>query len=83
MLWLTGLVWSLKDGSLWSFDIRSPVAFLRQVGWPKVRVVVILTPSVFSFFQKIFAGKTDALSKILQIVAMQLIQVSRAGLSYE
>jgi hypothetical protein len=36
---------------------------------------------VRSFFQKIFAGKTDALSKILQIVAMQLIQVRRPSAS--
>ncbi|KAJ9102521.1 hypothetical protein QFC21_002922 [Naganishia friedmannii] len=33
-------------------------------------------------FQKIFAGKTDALSKILQIIAMQLIQSPITALAY-
>lgn len=35
-----------------------------------------------NFFQKIFAGKTDALSKILQIIAMQLIQSPITALAY-
>jgi hypothetical protein len=71
---------SFLDGSLRCPYLGSSLPFLRQVSRGRTlpnddRRLIHLSPSPDSFFQKIFAGKTDAFSKILQIVAMQLIQV--------